>query len=201
MLLHEGLTHIQSQIKPWLVFGMSFTLILTYTALWVVSEPKKQPKDEKGAAWKEVKLFLRKGFLFFLGQSTIAVLFLCFLIKKWGEPQFWLHIHSSKCIWVIHRVRWDVFWLASVLFHDNPKHQSGTINLPSAQHYLHGSIDSRVCSQAEVSSRDVVADGSRDYTHGDAELIIAAPGFKQLQYTSVRLWGRLKNLFDVTLTL
>ena len=26
MLLHEGLTHIQSQIKPWLVFGESFTL-------------------------------------------------------------------------------------------------------------------------------------------------------------------------------
>ena len=26
MLLHEGLTHIQSQIKPWLIFGESFAL-------------------------------------------------------------------------------------------------------------------------------------------------------------------------------
>ena len=26
MLLHKGLTHIQSQIKPWLLFGKSFTL-------------------------------------------------------------------------------------------------------------------------------------------------------------------------------
>ena len=26
MLLHEGLTHIQSQIKPWLLFGKSFSL-------------------------------------------------------------------------------------------------------------------------------------------------------------------------------
>lgn len=67
------------------------------------------------------------------------------------------------------------------------KHQSGTVNLPSAQLYLHGSIDSSVCSQAEVSSRDVVADGSRDYTHGDAELIIATPGFKQMQHTFVPL--------------
>lgn len=67
------------------------------------------------------------------------------------------------------------------------KHDSHTVNLPPAQHYLHGSIDSRVCSQAEVSSRDIVADGSRDYTHGDAELVIATPGFKQLQHTFVPL--------------
>ena len=26
MLLHEGLTHIQSQIKPWLLFGENFAL-------------------------------------------------------------------------------------------------------------------------------------------------------------------------------
>ena len=26
MILHEGYTHIQSQIKPWLIFGESFTL-------------------------------------------------------------------------------------------------------------------------------------------------------------------------------
>ena len=26
MLLHEGLTHIQSKIKPWLLFGESFAL-------------------------------------------------------------------------------------------------------------------------------------------------------------------------------
>lgn len=67
------------------------------------------------------------------------------------------------------------------------KHQSRPVNLPSAQRYLHGSIDSCVCSQAEVSSRDVVADGSRDDTHGDAELIIATPGFKQLQHTFITL--------------
>lgn len=67
------------------------------------------------------------------------------------------------------------------------KHQSRTVNLPSAQHYLHGSINSRVCSQAEVCSRDVVADGGRDYTDRDAELIIVTPGFKQLQHTFVPL--------------
>ena len=27
MLLHKGLTHIQSQIKPWLLIGESFTLM------------------------------------------------------------------------------------------------------------------------------------------------------------------------------
>ena len=32
MILHEGLTHIQSQIKPWLLFGESFAL----SAYWVV---------------------------------------------------------------------------------------------------------------------------------------------------------------------
>ena len=26
MLLHKGLTHIQSQLKPWLLFGESFAL-------------------------------------------------------------------------------------------------------------------------------------------------------------------------------
>ena len=30
MHLHEGLTHIQSQIKPWLLFGESFTLRRMY---------------------------------------------------------------------------------------------------------------------------------------------------------------------------
>ena len=29
MLLHESLTQIQSQIKPWLLFGESFTLTVT----------------------------------------------------------------------------------------------------------------------------------------------------------------------------
>ena len=33
MLLHEGLTHIQSQIKPRLLFGESFTLMLSVTAV------------------------------------------------------------------------------------------------------------------------------------------------------------------------
>lgn len=68
------------------------------------------------------------------------------------------------------------------------KHHSHIGDLPSAQHhYLHGGVDSGVCSQAEVRSRDVVADGSRDETHGDAELIVATPGFKQLQHTCVPL--------------
>ena len=41
MHLHEGLTHIQSQKKPWLLFGKSFTLkadFLTWAAsfsLWI----------------------------------------------------------------------------------------------------------------------------------------------------------------------
>ena len=36
MLLHEGLTHIQSQIKPRLLFGESFALMLTYVALKIL---------------------------------------------------------------------------------------------------------------------------------------------------------------------
>ena len=31
-LLHKGLTHIQSQIKPWLLFGKSFTLMFTVSS-------------------------------------------------------------------------------------------------------------------------------------------------------------------------
>ena len=36
MLLYEGLTHIQSQIKPWLLFGASFTL----NRRWIVLNPE-----------------------------------------------------------------------------------------------------------------------------------------------------------------
>ena len=39
MLLHEGLTHIQSQIKPPLLFGESFTLIESP----VLSAPRSIP--------------------------------------------------------------------------------------------------------------------------------------------------------------
>lgn len=67
------------------------------------------------------------------------------------------------------------------------KHQSHRGNVPSAQRYLHGSVDSGVGSQAEVGSRHVVADGGRDHTHGYTELIVATPGLKQLQHTFVRL--------------
>ena len=67
------------------------------------------------------------------------------------------------------------------------KHQSLRVNVPSARCYLHGSIDGSVCSQAEVSSRHVVADGGRDYTHGYTELVVVTPGFKQLQHSFVRL--------------
>lgn len=67
------------------------------------------------------------------------------------------------------------------------RHESHTVNLPPAQRYLHGRVDSRVCSQAEVCAGDVVADGGRDYAHGNAELFVAAPGFKQLQHTFVTL--------------
>ncbi|PWA31496.1 hypothetical protein CCH79_00002869 [Gambusia affinis] len=41
----------------------------------------------------------------------------------------------------------------------------------SVQTDLHGGVNSRVCSQTEVRSWDVVADGCRDNTHGDAEFI------------------------------
>ena len=34
MLLHGGLTHIQSQIKPWLLFGKSFTLRYKIHHMW-----------------------------------------------------------------------------------------------------------------------------------------------------------------------
>lgn len=67
------------------------------------------------------------------------------------------------------------------------RHESHTVNLPPAQRYLHGRVDSCVCSQAEVCAGDVVADGGRDYTHGNTELFEAAPGFKQLQHTFVTL--------------
>lgn len=56
-----------------------------------------------------------------------------------------------------------------------------------AQRYLHGRVDSRVCPQAEVCARHVVADGGGDYAHGDAELLEAAACFKQLQHTFVGL--------------
>lgn len=61
------------------------------------------------------------------------------------------------------------------------------VNWPSALPHLHGSVDCRVCSQAEVGAGHVVADGRRDHTHGDAELVVAAPGFKQLQHALVAL--------------
>lgn len=58
-----------------------------------------------------------------------------------------------------------------------------------AQHYLHGRVDGRVCSQAEVCAGHVVADGGGDDAHGDAELLVAVPCFKQLQHTFVGLWN------------
>lgn len=67
------------------------------------------------------------------------------------------------------------------------RHESHTVNFPPAQRYLHCRVDSRVCSQAEVCAGDVVADGGRDYTHGDTELFVAAPGFKQVKHTCVSL--------------
>ena len=35
MLLHKGLTHIQSQIKPWLLIGESFTLMHHITQCFI----------------------------------------------------------------------------------------------------------------------------------------------------------------------
>lgn len=67
------------------------------------------------------------------------------------------------------------------------KHEIHTVSSVPAQHYLHGSIDSRVRSQAEVGPWNIVAYGGRDYTHGDAELFVAAAAFKQLQHTFIRL--------------
>lgn len=81
----------------------------------------------------------------------------------------------------------DIHYLAQSLSHLHPEHQSHTVNVLRAQNYLHGSIDSSVCSQAEVSSRHVVADGGRDDTHGNTELVKVSPGFKQLQHTFVPL--------------
>lgn len=49
--------------------------------------------------------------------------------------------------------------------------------------YLHGCIDGGVRPQAEIGPGDVVADGSRDNTHGDAELIVMAAGVVQLLHT------------------
>lgn len=61
------------------------------------------------------------------------------------------------------------------------------VNVQSPEPYLHCTIDSRVCAHTEESSRDVVADGSRDNDHGDAELIVVSPSFKELQHTLVPL--------------
>lgn len=56
-----------------------------------------------------------------------------------------------------------------------------------AEPYLHCTIDSSVCTHTEESSRDVVANGSRDNDHGDAELIIVSPGLVELKHTLVPL--------------
>ena len=69
--------------------------------------------------------------------------------------------------------------------------QPGALWRPLYRHhsgrYLHGGVDGGVRSQAEVGAGDVVADGSRDDTHGDAELVEAAPRLKQLQHALVGL--------------
>lgn len=70
-----------------------------------------------------------------------------------------------------------------------------------AQQYLHGRIDSCVCSQAEVSSRDIVADGGRDYTHGDTELFIVSPSFKELQHAFIPLWESHQDGNNVNVTI
>lgn len=57
----------------------------------------------------------------------------------------------------------------------------------SAEPYLHCTIDSSVCTHTEESSRDVVANGSRDNDHGDAELIVVSPGLVELKHTLVPL--------------
>lgn len=62
-----------------------------------------------------------------------------------------------------------------------------SVCVPHAQHYIHDSIDGCICSQAEVSSRDVVADGGWDDTHGDAQLLVVSSCFKQLQNTFIPL--------------
>lgn len=59
--------------------------------------------------------------------------------------------------------------------------------MPHDQHYIHDRVDGCICSQAEVRARDVVADGGWDDTHGDAQLFIVSPGFKQLQDTFIPL--------------
>lgn len=56
------------------------------------------------------------------------------------------------------------------------------------QHYIHDGVDGCIGSQAEVSARDVVADGGWDDAHGDAQLFVMSPGFKQLQDAFVPLW-------------
>lgn len=62
-----------------------------------------------------------------------------------------------------------------------------SVCVPHAQHYIHDSVDGCICSQAEVSSRNVVADGGWDDTHGDAQLLVVSSGFKQLQNTFIPL--------------
>lgn len=62
-----------------------------------------------------------------------------------------------------------------------------SVRAPDAQHYIHDSVDGCICSQAEVGSWDVVADGGWDDTHGDAQLLIVSSGFKQLQNTFIPL--------------
>ena len=46
MHLREGLTHLQSQIKPWLLFGESFTLIYCHHGF-----PPPSPIIEESAFW------------------------------------------------------------------------------------------------------------------------------------------------------
>lgn len=79
----------------------------------------------------------------------------------------------------------------SVSFHSEPErsklHDSSE---QFAQIYLHSCVDSSVCAQTEVGARDVVADGSWDDTHGDAELIVVTAGLVQLQNSFISLSKR-----------
>lgn len=68
-----------------------------------------------------------------------------------------------------------------------------SVYVPDAQHYIHDSVDGCICSQAEVSSRDVVADGGWDDAHGDAQLFVVSSGFIQLQNTFIPLQRSIRK--------
>lgn len=61
---------------------------------------------------------------------------------------------------------------------------------------LHSGVDSRISTQTEFSARDIVADGGRNDTHGNTQLVVAPPGIIQFQNPFISLKNKRALGFD-----